>query len=189
MVGNPDTSSRLRLADIEALLQNIADPEIPVLSIGDLGILRSVQWAADAAGAELLEVVITPTYSACPAIEQIAQDIIGLLNVHGIAGKVRLQLAPAWSSDWLSAPARERLRAWGIAPPAQSMPQTVRFVRAARAPSGDTVQHPASQGIAVPCPRCQSLDTTQTSYFGSTSCKALYRCRNCLEPFDYFKPY
>lgn len=182
-------SNRLPMADIEALLQNIADPEIPVLSISELGILRSVRWAQDPTGADRLEVVITPTYSACPAIEQIAQDIITLLRDHGVNGMVCLQLAPAWSSDWMTEPAREKLRGWGVAPPAQPMPQFVRLVGNGVAPGAMPALGPAGRADAVQCPRCNGLDTMQTSYFGSTACKAMYRCRSCLEPFDYFKPY
>ncbi len=165
---------------VHDLVAAIPDPEIPVVGLGDLGILREVRPT----GAEGFEVVITPTYSGCPAMDQIADDIRAMLARHQIRGHVTSQLAPAWSTDWISDAARDKLRAYGIAAPAacsaasEGPGQVVRF--AARA---------QPQGSDVPCPRCGSANTTRTSDFGSTACKALYRCLDCREPFDYFKPY
>lgn len=160
-------------------LAAIPDPEIPVVGIGELGILREVLPA----GPDGFEVVITPTYSGCPAMEQIADDIRATLAQHHVHAQIRTRLAPAWSTDWLTEAARDKLRAYGIAAPGAceapgGSAQVVQFARKA-------AQTPAD----VPCPRCGSANTTQTSHFGSTACKALYRCLDCLEPFDYFKPY
>ena len=156
-----------------ALLEHIADPEIPVLTISELGILREITEQDGQ-----LEVVITPTYSGCPAMGQIENDIRGALAGAGIAVKVVTRLAPAWTTDWMTDAAKGKLREYGIAPPhtTQSSEQVVRFKQPRRA-------------AAVACPRCGSTNTTETSHFGSTACKALYKCLDCLEPFDYFKPY
>jgi ring-1,2-phenylacetyl-CoA epoxidase subunit PaaD len=155
-------------------LESIADPEIPVVSIRELGILREVTERDGR-----LEVVITPTYSGCPAMAQIEDDVRAALARIGTSAKVIVQLAPAWSTDWIDGAAREKLRAFGIAPPqAQASANVVQFARpAARDPA------------AVKCPHCGSDDTTETSHFSSTACKALYKCLACLEPFDYFKPH
>ena len=163
-----------------AVLESLSDPEIPVVSLRELGILRDVRW-----GPEGLEVIITPTYSGCPAMGQIEDDVHAALQNAGLQGQVLTQLAPAWTTDWMSDTAREKLRAYGIAPPGQSCaPQrlpgdnVLRFVRGAADPAP-----------AVPCPQCGSVHTVETSHFGSTACKALYKCLDCQEPFDYFKPY
>lgn len=156
-----------------ALLEQVPDPEIPVVSIRELGILREVNEAADAS----VEVVITPTYSGCPAMDQIGQDVRALLDAQRIRARVVTRLAPAWSTDWITAAAREKLRAYGIAPPAPAATAVVQLAR----------RRPAATPVA--CPRCGSADTTETSHFGSTACKALWRCLACLEPFDHFKPY
>jgi ring-1,2-phenylacetyl-CoA epoxidase subunit PaaD len=142
-------------------LDEIPDPELPALSITDLGIVRDVEWSEDSS--ELI-VKITPTYSGCPAMEAIASDIRSVLEKRGI-GRLRLEtkLSPAWTTDWLSDRANERLRLYGIAPPVRV------------------------ESERVACPRCGSNDTEVVSRFGSTPCKALYRCRSCLEPFDAFK--
>ncbi|KVN11308.1 MULTISPECIES: 1,2-phenylacetyl-CoA epoxidase subunit PaaD [unclassified Burkholderia] len=169
-------------------LEAVPDPEIPVVSIRELGILRDVRRAADGA----LEVVITPTYSGCPAMQQIAEDIDAALRQAGIAPhRIVTVLAPAWTTDWITADAREKLRAYGIAPPAGSCgraggadaaaPRLVRF-----APKPPAV--PAAPAVPV-CPRCGSAHTERLAQFASTACKALYRCIDCREPFDYFKPY
>jgi ring-1,2-phenylacetyl-CoA epoxidase subunit PaaD len=159
-----------RLARIEALLAPLPDPEIPVVSLAELGILRGVRTGNDGTP----EVVITPTYSGCPAMHQIEDDIHATLRGAGESARVVTQLAPAWTTDWITDAAREKLRAYGIAPPAHAAP--VNFVRRANA-------------APVPCPRCGSMNTTETSAFGSTACKSLHRCLDCLEPFDHFKPY
>ncbi len=164
---------------MEAVVQAIAhltDPEIPVVSLTELGILRAVRAGADG----VPEVVITPTYSGCPAMGQIEDDIVAALREARLPGRVVTQLSPTWTTDWMSDVAKEKLRAYGIAPPqcgdVTGTPAGVmRFSR-----------H-ASQTVNVPCPQCGSHNTTQTAPFGSTACKALYRCLDCFEPFDYFK--
>jgi ring-1,2-phenylacetyl-CoA epoxidase subunit PaaD len=159
-----------------AAIAHLSDPEIPVVSLAELGILRELRTGADG----VAEVVITPTYSGCPAMGQIEDDISAALRDAGIAARVVTQLSPAWTTDWMTPEAREKLRAYGIAPPngraAHASDKVVGFARRA-----------ATQ--PVPCPRCGSAHTTETSPFGSTACKALYRCLDCLEPFDLFKPY
>jgi ring-1,2-phenylacetyl-CoA epoxidase subunit PaaD len=156
------------------LLESIPDPEIPVVSIRELGILREVNERDGE-----LEVVITPTYSGCPAMGQIEDDVRGLLAAHGIPARVVTRLAPGWTTDWMTGEAKEKLRAFGISPPHSVAQDNV--VRLAR--------RPASNAVAVPCPHCGSANTTETSHFSSTACKALYKCLDCLEPFDYFKPF
>jgi ring-1,2-phenylacetyl-CoA epoxidase subunit PaaD len=162
------------VAAVWAALETLTDPEIPVVSLRDLGILRDVRQASDG-----LEVVITPTYSGCPAMDQIADDVRSTLAAAGIAARVVTQLAPAWTTDWMTEEGKEKLRAYGIAPPHRTPAGTnvVRFIA-----------KPAQVEI-VPCPHCGSVHTVETSHFGSTACKALYKCLDCQEPFDYFKPY
>jgi len=157
-----------------ALLEQVPDPEIPVVSIRELGILREVNEREDGE----LEVVITPTYSGCPAMEQIEQDVRALLAAHQLQARVVTRLAPAWTTDWITGSARDKLREYGIAPPHASAAQNV-VQLARRKPMAD----------AVACPHCGSSNTTETSHFGSTACKALFKCLDCLEPFDRFKPY
>lgn len=177
-----------------ALLAQVHDPEIPVLSLADLGVLRAVHERSDGADGTV-EVVITPTYSGCPAIEQMEQDIVGLLAQHGIRASVRRQLAPAWSSDDLSAAGRAKLRAYGIAPPQARAPANVQPPSTGGAGAAPQVLRfqPRPQALedqdAPVCPRCASERVQQNAFFGSTACKAQYRCLACLEPFDYFKPY
>lgn len=144
----------------------VADPEIPVLSIEDLGILRAAE--CDQRG--VAHVVITPTYSGCPAMETITEDIRTALSDAGFSQvEVVTVLSPAWTTDWMSETGRAKLREYGIAPPTGRAAGPVRV------------------GLSVKCPRCGSLNTKEMTRFGSTSCKALYQCRSCLEPFDYFK--
>ena len=162
------------------LLESVTDPEIPVVSLREMGILRAVR-----AGADGLEVVITPTYSGCPAMGQMEDDVIAALAQAGVAGRVVTQLAPAWSTDWMTPEARVKLRAYGIAPPmatrcASQGSNVIQFAIRKTAANAEP---------AVACPQCGSENTTETSHFGSTACKALYRCLTCMEPFDYFKPY
>ena len=152
------------------VLGAVPDPEIPVISVTELGIVREV--TAREGG---LHVVVTPTYSGCPATEVISQSIRDALVESG-AGVVTVEtrLAPAWTTDWLTDVARDKLRDYGIAPPgerAAGAAQPIRFV-----------------ARKVACPRCGSSDSVRLSEFGATACKALYRCRTCLEPFEYFKP-
>ena len=165
---------RTDMAAVHAALDQLCDPEIPVVSLREMGILRDV-YMSDTG----VEVVITPTYSGCPAMEQIHDDILQSLLQLGVQGQVKTQLAPAWTTDWMSDSAKEKLRAYGIAPPncqSTSTSQVVRFTR-------------RLQDDVVACPLCGSTNTTITSAFGSTACKALCKCLNCQEPFDYFKPY
>ena len=163
-----------------AALDTLTDPEIPVVTLREMGILRDVRVAADGS----MEVVITPTYSGCPAMEQIEDDVRTSLAQLGGPVRVTTRLSPAWTTDWMTDAAREKLRAYGIAPPhrcASAGDNVVQF--APRAASRLTSPaHPA-------CPQCGSTQTTEVSHFGSTACKALYKCLSCLEPFDYFKPY
>lgn len=155
---------------VYAWLQEVPDPEIPVLSVVDLGVVRDVSWAGDAC-----VVVITPTYSGCPAMREITQDIQQTLARHGIDEvRVETRLAPAWTTDWMSEKGREALKGYGIAAPAERAIDISGISRRTAAP-------------AIACPRCGSRDTRMVSNFGSTSCKALYRCVACREPFDYFK--
>lgn len=185
-VASPPLSPQIERETILVWLAEVMDPEVPVVSVMDLGIVRDVEWVAgEALGSEqaVLRVTVTPTYSACPATEVIAESIRGTLQAHGIAQvEVRTQLAPAWTTDWMSARGREALRAYGIAPPVL------------RAPDADNLQAIdisalLSHRVAVPCPQCASPKTRLLSQFGSTACKALYQCSECLEPFDYFKPH
>jgi ring-1,2-phenylacetyl-CoA epoxidase subunit PaaD len=178
--GNGEVPEHDALAHAWAVLESVPDPEIPVVSIRELGILRGVERAADG----VLEIVITPTYSGCPAMGHIAEDIAQALEQAGLTPhRIKTVWAPAWTTDWITDEAREKLRAYGIAPPggrcastpAAAGEQTVRFMpRASASPA---------------CPHCGSAHTERLSQFGSTACKALYRCLDCREPFDYFKPY
>ncbi|GAA2921531.1 ring-1,2-phenylacetyl-CoA epoxidase subunit PaaD [Microbacterium keratanolyticum] len=146
----------------------VPDPEVPVLTIEDLGVLRAVTLDGDR-----VQVDITPTYSGCPAMDTIRDDVVLALTAAGFDDvEVRLVLSPAWTTDWMSDAGKQKLTSYGIAPPTG---------RAAVA-SG-----PIRLALSVRCPQCGSLDTREVSRFGSTSCKALYECRACLEPFDHFK--
>lgn len=158
------------------VLAAVPDPEIPAVSVCDLGIVRDVQEAADGT----LQVVLTPTYSGCPATEMIERDVRDALLDAGL-GPVRTELrrAPAWTTDWISEDGRRKLRDYGIAPPPGCAP--------ARADSAAVFVRPRQAGPA--CPRCGSANTAQLAGFGSTPCKALWRCLDCAEPFDYFKPF
>lgn len=149
-----------------AAAANVVDPEIPVLTIEDLGVLRDVTVSGDR-----IEVSITPTYSGCPAMTMIALEIELALAREGIAGaKITTVLSPAWTTDWMSDAGRRKLRDYGIAPPLSGGGRRALF---------------GEQQVA--CPQCGSIATTVLSEFGSTSCKALWRCLDCREPFDYFK--
>ncbi|MDN5794239.1 MAG: phenylacetate-CoA oxygenase subunit PaaJ [Intrasporangium sp.] len=148
----------------------IPDPEIPVISIADLGILREVVLDEDA---RTVTVTITPTYSGCPAMELIRSRIEHEASVRGLAVEVRTQLSPAWTTDWMTEQGKEALHRFGIAPPGP--------VRAAGPVPLQLRRH------VVVCPHCGSDDTTEIAHFGSTACKALRRCNACREPFDEFK--
>ena len=171
-------SGTQRDAAVWQTLARVPDPEIPVLSIVDLGIVRSVEWQADE-----LVVTVTPTYSGCPATELIMSDIGRALASAGFAKhRLEIRLSPAWTTDWIAAEAQARLADYGIAPPGVKAVSTTHVIDA-RALSR------RNRGASVPCPRCGSLHTREVSRFGSTPCKAQYACDDCLEPFDYFKPH
>jgi ring-1,2-phenylacetyl-CoA epoxidase subunit PaaD len=149
-----------------AAAAGVVDPEIPVLTIADLGVLREVSVSDGH-----VEVAITPTYSGCPAMNMIALEIEIALEREGFRGaKVRTLLSPAWTTDWMSEEGRQKLKDYGIAPPASASSRRALF----------GVQQ-------IKCPQCDSDNTELLSEFGSTSCKALWRCKSCREPFDYFK--
>ncbi|MDE2006512.1 MAG: phenylacetate-CoA oxygenase subunit PaaJ [Rhodospirillales bacterium] len=164
------------VAEVLDWLGEVPDPEIPVVSVVDLGIVRDVAWRG-----EELVVTVTPTYSGCPATAVISLDIEACLRAHGIARpRIERRLAPPWTTDWVAPAARERLREFGIAPPVPGTAAQGRLAARAGRLAGGV---PA----AIACPRCGSTDTETISRFGSTPCKAACRCNSCLEPFDYFK--
>lgn len=161
--GSPDA---LRLADVRRIAGAVCDPEIPVLSIEDLGVLRDVRIRDGG-----IKVLITPTYSGCPAMNMIALEIELALAKAGFEHvKVITVLSPAWTTDWMSEEGRRKLKDYGIAPPSRAAGRRALFGK-----------------DEVACPRCGSASTTLLAEFGSTSCKALWRCETCREPFDYFK--
>lgn len=163
-----------RLAEAWRVLETVPDPEVPVLSVVDLGIVRDVR-ADDAEG---VVVVVTPTYSGCPAVEAIEADIVAALGRAGLGpASVELRRAPAWTTDWIGETARQKLHAYGIAPPgpARSNEAPIRLV-------------PRAPRTRLACPRCDATDTERISPFGSTACKSLWRCRACQEPFEHMKP-
>ena len=154
------------LETARTIAASVCDPEIPVLTIDDLGVLREVAMEEDA-----VVVTITPTYTGCPAMDAIRDDLVLALTRAGFAEvRVRTVLSPAWTTQWLTDAGAQKLAAYGIAPPT------------GRRPAG-----PIPVALGVACPRCGSLRTREVSRFGSTSCKALYECAACLEPFDHFK--
>jgi len=158
--------------DLRAAIASIPDPEVPVITIEDLGILREVLVDKQA---RTVEVLITPTYSGCPAMDAIRQHIEHVARREGYAATVRTRLSPAWTTDWMSATGRDKLREFGIAPPGQR---------------SEAVASPVAMSLTVrqvSCPLCGSADTQEISRFGSTACKALRRCQACCEPFDAFK--
>ena len=171
-------------ADVPAarqIAEAVADPELPMLTLADLGILRDVSIDNGH-----IVVTITPTYSGCPALREIARDLEYRLTRAGFAGAaVRTQIAPAWSSDWITPEGRRKLHAAGIAPPGP--------VSSGSAGQGARGPVPLNLTTAprgrVPCPQCGSPDTEQTAAFGATACKALMRCRSCHEPFEYVKEF
>ncbi len=159
-----------------AVLQGVPDPEVPVLSVCDLGIVREVREARDGGGA--LEIVLTPTYSGCPATEFIERSVLDAIEAAGLGpARVTLQRAPAWTTDWISDAGKAKLRDYGIAPPGPAAPDGAVPVRLA-----------GRREPIVPCPRCASPRTERLSAFGSTACKSLWRCLACREPFEHFKP-
>lgn len=154
-------------ADVWTLLGQVPDPEIPVISVTDLGIIRDVTVTPDSVAVD-----VAPTYSGCPATEVIESSIVRKLQANGIANvSVRRRLSPPWTTDWITESGREKLLQYGIAPPESGAGKKALL-------GGERV---------VACPRCKSNDTARVSEFGSTACKAAYRCAACLEPFEYFK--
>jgi ring-1,2-phenylacetyl-CoA epoxidase subunit PaaD len=156
------------LATAWAAIAAVTDPEIPVLTLNDLGVIRRIAVAAD----DVIEVDITPTYSGCPAMAAMSLDLHAALAGAGFPeARVRTVFSPAWTTDWMSAEGRRKLSDYGIAPPAAKASRRALF----------------GEDDALACPRCASHRTTKISEFGSTACKALWRCESCLEPFDAFK--
>jgi ring-1,2-phenylacetyl-CoA epoxidase subunit PaaD len=163
----PEVDERVALA--WNALSAVEDPEIPAVNIVELGLIRFVKTLADG----ILDVGLSPTYIGCPATEVIRASVVNALKAADIGGfEVTQVLSPAWTSDWITAEGRRKLRAYGIVPPERTVSSMRDVLRADR---------PAA------CPRCHSVDTETVSQFGSTPCKALHRCRACLEPFEYFK--
>ena len=161
--------------DLWACLAQVSDPEIPAISVVDLGIVREARCRDDGS----CEIVITPTYSGCPAMQVIADGIEQALRALGVQKiSISTRLSPAWTTDWMSESGREKLRRYGIAPPAVCATQVI-----------DISALGLHDDAEIACPQCGSMNTRLISQFGSTACKALYRCADCLEPFDYFKPH
>lgn len=164
------SSKKITEQRVWEIVQTVCDPEIPVLTITDLGIVRSIEIKED----DFVEIIITPTYSGCPAMDMINMELKLALIGNGIRNfKINTVLSPAWTTDWMTEDGKKKLREYGIAPP-NPMPSV------------------CSPGLfaaeeAVQCPHCQSYHTERISEFGSTACKALYKCLDCKEPFDYFK--
>ncbi|MBT2323348.1 phenylacetate-CoA oxygenase subunit PaaJ [Variovorax paradoxus] len=166
-----------RVARIELawqVLGTVLDPEVPALSVCDLGIVRDVIERGDA-----LEIVLTPTYSGCPATEVIERDVLAAIEQAGLGpARVTLQRAPAWTTDWISAEGKRKLSEYGIAPPGPALPGGLAPIRLFGRRTAESVA----------CPRCGSRHTERLSAFGATACKSLYRCIACREPFEHFKP-
>ena len=172
--GTTTEQVRDRLARAREVAGAVLDPEVPVLTIADLGVLRDVRRAADGT----LEVVITPTYSGCPAMDAIRDDVRAAVAAAGLAPvRVVTVLSPAWTTDWMTDAGRQALVDYGIAPPSGRAPVT----------AGASAGRPVPVTLSVRCPRCSSPNTRELSRFGSTACKSLWQCRSCAEPFDHFK--
>ena len=169
------TTENIAVKNIWVILDEVCDPEVPVLSVNDLGIIRDVKMIA-ANGEERIEVVITPTYSGCPAMDVIRMNIRMVLLQHGYKNvQITTVLSPAWTTDWMTESGKQKLKEFGIAPPnpKQQVCNTQLF----------------AEDEAVQCPHCHSYNTRRISEFGSTACKSLHQCNDCQEPFDYFKCY
>ena len=165
------------LKNIWRILERVTDPEVPVLTITDLGIVRdikiikAVQNPPLGGGRGEVEVIITPTYTGCPAMDMIAMNIKLALIENGYSKiKITSVLAPAWTTDWMSEEGKRKLKEYGIAPP-----------------EGEAGRFQRPESLQIQCPQCYSVNTKLISEFGSTACKALYQCNDCKEPFDYFK--
>jgi len=165
------TTTDITIEKLWSVIAEVNDPEVPVLSVVDLGIVRDIKLNGDA-----VEIVITPTYSGCPAMQAIEWDIRTRLLMEGYENnqvKITTVLSPAWTTDWMNEAGKQKLKAYGIAPPG---------------PTASVCDISLfAKDEAVQCPQCQSYNTTLVSQFGSTACKAQYKCNDCLEPFDYFK--
>jgi ring-1,2-phenylacetyl-CoA epoxidase subunit PaaD len=162
-------AAQLTRQQVLSWLEEVKDPEVPVLSVVELGVVRDVH-----VGENGVVVDITPTYSGCPALHVMEEDITSTLRQHGVdVVEVRIVFREPWTTDWMSDEAKEKLRAYGIAPPLAER-------------AGDDLV-PLRRRTVVPCPFCASHDTVQKSEFGSTACKAIFVCNNCRQPFDYFK--
>ncbi len=169
----PPTAAKApaRVEDVRAILQQVPDPEIPILSVLELGIIRDIQFPDNNSDGALV-IGVAPTYSGCPAVAVIEQSIVQALTLHGWREvRVERRLAPPWSTDWITASGLAKLKAYGIAPPQP----------------GSSKRGLWGEPPTVACPRCDSCDTTRLGDYGSTPCKAPYTCRSCLEPFEYFK--
>jgi ring-1,2-phenylacetyl-CoA epoxidase subunit PaaD len=160
---NPNST----LNEIQEILKSVSDPEIPVLTIEDLGIIKEIEIED-----KEVTVTITPTYSGCPAMDVIGDDIKSALQKAGYTGKIKLVLSPAWTTDWISESGRKKMKDYGIAPPMDASMDKRALLHGER---------------MVKCTRCGSTNTKLISHFGSTACKALFQCQDCHEPFDYFK--
>lgn len=190
--GLESTAARIAHESVEAriarawrVLAQVPDPEVPAISVCDLGIVRDVLSVNGEPG---LEVVLTPTYSGCPATEVIEQNVLGALAGAGLGpARVRLQRSPAWTTDWISDEGRRKLREYGIAPPGACGSPAEAPIRIVRPTPHNTARRTTSAAPTVACPRCDSMQTERLSAFGSTACKALYRCLACREPFEHFK--
>ncbi len=162
-----ESAAILNKDEILAVLEQVTDPEIPVLTIGDLGIIRDIKFTSPL-GDGCIEVIITPTYSGCPAMDMISMNIrLAMVEAGYTNLKITTVLSPAWTTDWMTESGKEKLKQYGIAPP-----------------KGNAGEIPED---GIECPQCKSLHTRLISAFGSTACKALYQCNDCKEPFDYFK--
>lgn len=162
------TGSTISTKKIWEILEQVSDPEVPVLTITDLGIVRDVKMYNTPSGDGGIEVIITPTYTGCPAMDMIAMNIKLALIENGYSNiKITSVLAPAWTTDWMSEEGKRKLKEYGIAPP--------------------LTRSDVSSDRVIKCPQCNSTSTKLISEFGSTACKALYQCNDCKEPFDYFK--
>jgi len=162
-----DTFENIAPKEIIEILAEVSDPEVPVLSVLDLGVVREVN-----VNDKEVHIKLTPTYSGCPAMDTISDDLKIALKAHDYKAKIEMVLSPAWSSDWLSENGKRKLEEYGIAVPLSEEMDKLALL------DGESI---------VPCPQCKSTHTKMISQFGSTACKALFKCNDCLEPFDYFK--
>ncbi|MEI6264865.1 MAG: 1,2-phenylacetyl-CoA epoxidase subunit PaaD [Sphingobacteriia bacterium] len=168
---NTNLSEKATIDAVWAILKTINDPEIPVLSIVDLGIIRGVEIVQSENESPLIKVTITPTYSGCPAMDVISIQVKMALLASGYTHSIIQQaLSPAWTTDWITENGKQQLKAYGIAPPV-----------------GKSFDNVYLEDLSIECPQCNSANTSLVSAFGSTACKALFKCNDCKEPFDYFK--